>query len=266
MISKIGWVAISLLISVFAINTAFASYAECANGNDPKKGPPWDPCRYFESKDVPSTKQDAEKFMQQVPAIMKKMQQEPLNINKLEQLGFLGNPSEQQQNGTAMEFLMWEAGYKKPTISAGGTGIFSVNSFYDGAYGYNFKYLLLPFKYTQGWLRCQGLNFTPNAGEILKAKEIIDNFNRFINRLLTPYKSIPADQETAQEMSARQTAFNDETLSIVKGFHYDDYMAYARSQLSLYTIAQSAIKPFSKHYLNLGCLREKQGKITIHKP
>ena len=214
------------MITVSLMHTAMASYAECANGNDPKKGPPWDPCRYFESKDVPSDAESAKKYLTTVPQRIKAIRNGSITIGKLDQLGLIGNESSRTQNGAALELLMWQAGFKKPKLKP--IGIYSYKDFYNGQYGYNFKYLILPFKYiennTLGWKRCQPLRYTPTKFQIINAKKIISGFDNFIQALTKPYESKPADEETAQELYERQSEFNAEALAAVKAFDYDSYM------------------------------------------
>jgi hypothetical protein len=249
------------LVFIAKASLSYASYFECPNGNDPSKGPPWDPCRLFESKDVPSNHAQANNYNHSLTERAKEIRLKSISINKIEEMGLLGSQSEKGINGVSLEFLMWESAYKKQEPSQ---KLYKSSDFYSGMYGYTFKYFLPPFNYQKGWLYCQPLNFIPTDEQINKATDIINKFNIFINAILTPYKSKNPQNETAQQLIKRQKEFNEKVNKNIDDFKYNQYIKYAREQFNLYEIKQSKILIKETHFLNENCLKQTIGKTTIN--
>ncbi|WP_203368666.1 hypothetical protein [Cysteiniphilum marinum] len=228
---------------------------------------PWDPCGILTSDDVPDNEQSAGQFLTTVPDTMKSIHQSPITINKIEQIGLLGDYTETSRNGAALEFLMWQAGYieAKPHKPQDITKRYQKEEFYNGIYGQNFRFFLRPFDYQHGWKHCQALKYAPSPTQITQAQIVIDGFNTFINEITRPYEPKSYQEETAQEMVDRQTAYNQQTMKAIEAFDYDASMSYARAQLNSYLQTQlKSIDTVNTFYLNQDCLNDEVGNLFVY--
>ena len=121
-----------------------------------------------------------------------------------------------------------------------------------------------PFDYAKGWNRCQFLKYTPTQGQIIKAEEVLKQFDHFIQAITTTYQNKAASEESADELIARQTKFNDDLANAVTNFDYDAYMSYARSQLNDYIKQQANQYYTGKTYANWGCKKEVSGQVLVY--
>jgi hypothetical protein len=240
-------------LSVALVNTAFSWGCD--------GDVPWDPCGVLTSDSVPDNESDAKVFLSSVPETAKQIHNSPLTIDVIEKMGLLGDYTEKNKNGAALELLMWESGFHLPTRNITYTKPYAVNDFYNGSYGYQFKMFVAPFDYGKGWNRCQFLKYTPTQAQIDKANEILNQFNNLIQAITTPYENKASDKETSQELIDRQTKFNNELMNAVKHFDYDAYMAYASSELDSYLKRQGDAYYRGEQYANWGCKKEISGQV-----
>lgn len=225
---------------------------------------PWDPCGVLTSDDVPDNEADAQIFLTNAPDTAKQIHNSPLTIGVIDQMGLLGDYTDKSKNGAALELLMWQSGFHLPTRQITYTEPYAVNDFYDGSYGNNFQMFVRPFDYAKGWNRCQFLRYTPTQGQIIKAEEVLKQFDHFIQAITTTYQNKAASEESADELIARQTKFNDDLANAVTNFDYDAYMSYARSQLNDYIKQQANQYYTGKTYANWGCKKEVSGQVLVY--
>ncbi|MFT6836159.1 MAG: hypothetical protein ACJA0H_002205 [Francisellaceae bacterium] len=240
----------------------------CHNGENPRDNPPWDPCKLFPDDDIPDNEQDAKVYLDNAVERIKSINQQQLTIDTLDSMGFLGTGDSKTRNGAALELLMWQAGFKSPKNRKNSR--YHYQDFYNGTYGSNFRYLILPFNYTtingSGWLQCQPLRSAPTSSQITQARKILNSFSNISKQITRTYETKTADEETAEELYQRQLAFNTEYKDAVDNFDYDAYMAYAVSQLDQYISIQSGSisGSGSSSYINTGCLTLQSGKLTVY--
>lgn len=227
-------------------------------------GPPWDPCQLFESDDVPSSDATATVYVTQAPTKANQIYNTPVNIDQIDALGLLGDYSQKQQNGMALEFLMWQAGFQKPKKHYGALNLYKANEFYNGIYGNSFRFFLKPFDYQNGWKVCQALKYAPSKKEMAQATDVINQFKTLINALTKPYHNKTAKEETANELYDRQTQFNHDAMNAVKKFDYDKLMNYARSELANYINIQNSNAYNFDYYINPNCKVDTKGYLSQH--
>ena len=242
-------ITLSIALSLCS-HTALASM-DCSDD-----GPPWDPCQWFASSDVPDNPQAAKAFIGNITQRVQSVHKTSATITQLAQLGLLGGMSEQAKNGAALELLMWEAGYTAPKRS----GTYQSSDFYNGIYGQGFTYLIKPFSYHDGWGRCQALRFKPTLTQGLKAKQIINAFKQLAIELTTPYKSTPGASWLDAYNNEKQA--NDHLQKVITHFDYSGYMSYALLELNRYTTAQRRQGYIGGEYINMGCSRDIKGRLT----
>ncbi len=252
----------AVCLAALAGNNIYASYAECANGNDPKDGPPWDPCKYFESKDnIPKTAAGAKQYMPVAKQRIKQIHHQDLSlIDSLTYMGFLGNGATRYNNSVALEFLVWQSGYRSP-IAGRFYPHYKMSNFYHAGNNDDFKYFLPPFDYLKGWKNCQALAYKAKPQEVREAQKLIDQFKGLMYVLTMEYKPGDPDKETAKEIIDRQNKFNDAIIQRVKDFNLDASLAYAKSQLNQYVRQQTKYHFGVKMYLNAGCLKATYGTL-----
>lgn len=238
----------------------------CPNLENPRNNPPWDPCKLFPVNDVPENEEEGRAYVNSAMDRIKNIHEQPFSIDTLNQLGLLGQGADKAQNGAALELLMWEAGFTMPPQDF--SGQYQYQNFYNGAYGNNFQYLILPFNYTPVygifWPRCQPLRFIPSTSEIQTAQKIMGAFEGFTSLLTQGYTPKDASEETPDQTYERQKAYLTQSLDALQSFDYDGYLAHARSELTKYLNTQTSATISGNYYINPDCKTQQYGKLTIY--